>query len=51
MLADAEILPEETVFFDDVQANIDAANALGIHGVLHPVGMEIAEHLKGVLGS
>lgn len=49
VLADAEILPEETVFFDDVLANIEAANALGIHGVLHPLGSEIAEHVLKVL--
>lgn len=46
VLADAEILPEETIFFDDVAANIEAANALGIRGVLHPVGMEIGEHVE-----
>jgi FMN phosphatase YigB (HAD superfamily) len=50
VLADAEILPEETVFFDDVEANIEAAKAVGIRGVLHPVGMEIGEHVEKVLG-
>lgn len=49
VLADAEILPEETIFFDDVAANIEAANALGIRGVLHPLGMEIGEHVGMML--
>jgi predicted thioesterase len=26
--------PEEAVFFDDIEENIEAANALGIHGIL-----------------
>ena len=34
MLRDADILPEETIFLDDSQANIDAAAALGIHTLL-----------------
>lgn len=51
VLADAEILPEETLFFDDLAVNIEAANKLGIRGVVHPVGMEIGEHLGRVLGA
>jgi glucose-1-phosphatase len=51
VLADAEILPEETVFFDDVAANVEAAHALGIHAVLHPVEREIGEHVGLVLDS
>jgi putative hydrolase of the HAD superfamily len=51
VLSDAEILPEQTVFFDDVQANIDAANAVGIRGILHPVGTEIETHVAAVLGA
>lgn len=34
MLADAGILPEETVFLDDSPANVAAAEALGIHTML-----------------
>jgi putative hydrolase of the HAD superfamily len=51
VLADAEILPEETLFFDDIAINIAAANALGIRGFVHPVGMEVGEHLAQVLGT
>lgn len=49
VLADAEILPDETVFFDDVAANIESARNLGIHAILHPVGTEIETHVHTVL--
>jgi putative hydrolase of the HAD superfamily len=42
--------PHETVFFDDIQINIDAANKLGIHGVLW-TGLEDAKRaLQGIGG-
>ena len=34
MLADAGILPEETIFLDDSPANIATADSLGIHTLL-----------------
>lgn len=40
-----EIDPEETVFFDDSQTNLDAASALGFHTALVPEGSEFAEIL------
>jgi glucose-1-phosphatase len=49
MLADAELLPEECVFFDDLPENIAAAKAIGIQGFLHPVGSEIEEHVARAL--
>lgn len=49
VLADAEILPEETLFFDDVSANVESAIATGIRSVLHPAGSEIITHAKLVL--
>lgn len=43
VLADAELIPEETVFFDDMEINVEAARELGIRGILHPAGREIGE--------
>jgi FMN phosphatase YigB (HAD superfamily) len=43
VLADAELVPEETVFFDDMEVNVEAAKALGIRGILHPAGSDILQ--------
>lgn len=43
VLADAELVAEETVFFDDVEINIEAARAVGIRSVLHPPGTDILQ--------
>jgi len=48
VLADAEILPEETVFFDDLPENVEAASRVGIQGVWHEPGTEIEERLVGM---
>jgi len=48
VLADAEILPEETVFFDDLPENVEAAKQVGIQGVWHEPGSEIEERLLGM---
>lgn len=45
VLADADLKPEETVFFDDLPENIAAADALGIRGQWHDPQREIKEHL------
>lgn len=34
VLADAEILPEESLFIDDLEVNVEAARKLGIHAEL-----------------
>ncbi|MDE6311677.1 MAG: HAD family phosphatase [Muribaculaceae bacterium] len=39
------IRPEETLFFDDSQANVDAARALGFHALLVPPGAEFTDIL------
>ena len=45
VLADAEIRPEETVFFDDLPENVETARLTGIKGVWHEPGTEIGERL------
>lgn len=40
---------DETIFIDDMQANIDAANVLGIHGVVYRAGMDISTALAPLL--
>lgn len=49
ILADAELHPDETVFFDDLEMNVEAARQIGIHAFWHPVGTEIARHIQRIL--
>ncbi|MBP5560502.1 MAG: HAD family phosphatase [Muribaculaceae bacterium] len=42
------IVPAETLFLDDGQANLDAAAALGFHTLLVPVGCEFADLLSSL---
>jgi putative hydrolase of the HAD superfamily len=42
--------PEECVFIDDIQANVDAAEALGMAGVLHRDAAATTARLAGLLG-
>lgn len=49
VLADAELAPEETVFFDDMPTNVKAARQVGIQGILHPPGKEIGEVIASLL--
>lgn len=46
VLADAELAPEETIFFDDMEENVAAARALGIKGVLKPAETDILKALE-----
>ena len=41
VLADAELIPGETMFFDDLQINVEAARQVGIQGVWHEIGTDI----------
>jgi len=45
VLADAELVPAQTVFFDDLPENVEAAKQVGIQGVWHEAGTEIGERL------
>ncbi len=47
VLADAELEPRETVFFDDLEENVEAARALGIQGILKRPEEDILEMMKG----
>jgi len=49
VLADAEIQAGESVFFDDLETNVEAARQIGIQAVLHPAGTEIAGHIQLIL--
>jgi epoxide hydrolase-like predicted phosphatase len=42
--------PESCVFIDDIQANVDAAEALGMAGVLHHDAVATTARLAGLLG-
>lgn len=48
VLADAEILPEQTVFFDDLPENVESAKKIGIQGIWHEPGTEIEERLEAL---
>ena len=49
VLADAEIKAHETVFFDDLTENIEAANDIGIKGIHKPVSSEVIEMARELL--
>ncbi len=49
LLEDAELHPDETIFFDDLEINVEAARHTGIHAFLHPIGTEIASHVQRIL--
>ena len=46
VLADAELNPEETVFFDDLEINVEGARQVGMHAVWHKPGSDIVERMR-----
>lgn len=48
VLADAELVPEECIFFDDLEINVEAARQVGIRGIHHPVGSDIGERCRAL---
>lgn len=46
MLADAELVPEECLFIDDLLENLEAAKKTGINTIHHPVGNEITQVMQ-----
>ncbi len=48
VLADAELVAEECIFFDDLKINVEAARQVGIRGVHHEVGSDIGERCRGL---
>ena len=48
VLSDAGIRADESIFFDDLEENIEAAEQCGIKGAHHEVGREITEHLRSL---
>ncbi len=51
LLADAELAPEETVFIDDLEENIAAAERLGIRGVLKTPELDIMAWMSGFINN
>jgi putative hydrolase of the HAD superfamily len=50
-LAQFNVRPEEAVFVDDMPANVAAANALGMHGILFKTAEQTIDGLKTLLAA
>jgi epoxide hydrolase-like predicted phosphatase len=51
LLAQLGVRPEELIFVDDKQANVDAASRLGVHGLLHTDTAETIAAIEVLLAS
>ncbi len=49
VLAQIKVKPEEAIFVDDVEENIQAANQLGMHGVLFKSTPQVKEAIQQLL--
>lgn len=49
VLADAEILPGETLFIDDLEENVNAARTVGIQGIVKQPDVDVATLLADYL--
>ncbi|MCS7037239.1 MAG: HAD family phosphatase [Saprospiraceae bacterium] len=51
VLQDAGLKPEETIFIDDLEANVRAAEALGIRGIVKTPDIDTAQLMRSFLTS
>ena len=51
MMADGNMIPEETLFVDDGEKNIEAAKALGIRTLKAINGEDWRDELESILGN
>lgn len=49
VLADAELLPGQTIFIDDLEPNVEAARAVGITGILKTPDVDIMDLMQKFL--
>ena len=49
MLADAEILPQETLFIDDLEENVKAAREVGIQGLVKRAEIDVLELIDSLV--
>jgi epoxide hydrolase-like predicted phosphatase len=51
VLAKLGVLPNQAIFIDDMQANVDAANQVGIHGIRFVSTSQVLTDIKSLLNS
>jgi HAD superfamily hydrolase (TIGR01509 family) len=50
LLEKYELRPEQSVFVDDLSANVDAAKRVGLHGILFKDAVQCGSELDQLLG-
>lgn len=48
VMADAELVPEETLFIDDLSVNVEAAKSLGMRGLVKLPGIDIVDIIQSL---